>query len=234
MTIGNDIAAIVGPEYITDEPETLERYSRDSSFVTPRRPGYVAFPKDVEEVQGIVKYANENRISVTPRSSRTGFYGAGIPYQSGIIVDLSRMNKILEIDGVTDGPDNDYAAQAEGAIRALETTDLVVIHIEAPDEAAHGGDIDGKVAAIEQIDREVIGRLCAWRKDNLRLLVLPDHPTPIKLRTHHGEAVPFLLHGEGFFGNDAKRFTEAEAKKTGVFMEEGYRIMGKLVGKEAG
>ena len=99
MTIGNDIAAIVGPEYITDEPETLERYSRDSSFVTPRRPGYVAFPKDVEEVQGIVKYANENRISVTPRSSRTGFYGAGIPYQSGIIVDLSRMNKILEIDG---------------------------------------------------------------------------------------------------------------------------------------
>ncbi|MFC1917762.1 cofactor-independent phosphoglycerate mutase [Chloroflexota bacterium] len=140
--------------------------------------------------------------------------------------------KILEIKGVTDGPDNDYAAQAEGALRALETTDLVVIHIEAPDEAAHGGDVDGKVAAIEQIDREVIGRLCARRKYNLRLLVLPDHPTPIKLRTHHGEAVPFLLHGDGFLGSDARRFTEAEAKKTGVFMEEGYRIMGKLVGEE--
>ncbi|MFC1929292.1 cofactor-independent phosphoglycerate mutase [Chloroflexota bacterium] len=139
--------------------------------------------------------------------------------------------EVLEIAGVTDGPDNDYAAQATGALKALKTHDLVVIHIEAPDEAAHGGDIEGKVEAIQRIDSEVVNQFRSWQGDGLRVLVMPDHPTPIEIRTHHEEPVPFLLWGHGFSGNGAKRFTEAEAKKTGLFIEEGYRIMGKLVGK---
>jgi 2,3-bisphosphoglycerate-independent phosphoglycerate mutase len=64
----------------------------------------------------------------------------------------------------------------------------------------------------------------------LRLLILPDHPTPIKVRTHTGEPVPFLLWGEGFKANGAKRFTEAEAKSTGLFIENGYNIIKRLIG----
>lgn len=135
----------------------------------------------------------------------------------------------LDIKGVTDGPDNDYAAQAAGALGALETRDLVVIHIEAPDEAAHAGSIDGKIEAIQRIDSEVVSRLRSRRGEALRVLIMPDHATPIKVQTHTDEPVPFLLWGQGFSANGAKRFTEAEAQSTGVFIEEGYNIMSRLL-----
>jgi 2,3-bisphosphoglycerate-independent phosphoglycerate mutase len=139
--------------------------------------------------------------------------------------------EILEIKGVTDGPDNDNAAQASGALESLKKNDLVIVHIEAPDEAAHAGDINAKVEAIEKIDKEVVGRLREWQVDNLRVLVMPDHPTPITLKTHSAEPVPFMLWGKGVKANGARRFTEAEARKTGVYIEPGYNIMGRLVGR---
>jgi len=137
---------------------------------------------------------------------------------------------ILNIPGVTDGLDNDCAAQAAGALKALNEHDLVVIHVEAPDEAAHAGSIDDKIEAIQKVDKEVVSRLHSWRPNELRLLIMPDHPTPIEIRTHSGDPVPFLLWGPGFVPNGAKRFTEAEAKRTGFFVEEGYGIISRLVG----
>jgi 2,3-bisphosphoglycerate-independent phosphoglycerate mutase len=138
---------------------------------------------------------------------------------------------ILNIKGVTDGPDNDNAAQVDGALDTLKGHDLVVVHIEAPDEAGHEGDITGKIGAIEKIDAEVVRRLRSWNKEELRVLIMPDHPTPIKFRTHTADPVPFLIWGKAVKPDGAKRFTEAEAKRTGVFVEEGYKIMGRLVGK---
>jgi 2,3-bisphosphoglycerate-independent phosphoglycerate mutase len=140
--------------------------------------------------------------------------------------------EVLNIKGVTDGLDNDFAGQAKGALAALAENELVVIHIEAPDEAAHAGAVDDKIEAIQRIDKEVVSRLRSWDEDDLRTLVMPDHPTPIKSRTHSPEPVPFLLWGQGFEPNGAKRLTEAEAKNTGLFIEDGYRIMARLVGKK--
>ena len=136
---------------------------------------------------------------------------------------------ILEIPGVTDGLDNDCVAQIEGALAALDTHDLVVVHVEAPDEAAHIGNIDGKIEAIRRVDGDMIGRLREYSGDGLRVLVMPDHPTPIALRTHTPEPVPFMLWGKGVVANGAGRFTEAEAGHTGVFIEKGYTIMSKLL-----
>ncbi len=138
---------------------------------------------------------------------------------------------VLEIPGVTDGLDNDYASQANGALESLDEHGLVVIHIEAPDEAAHAGSIDEKVEAIQRIDRGVVRRLRYWQTGNLRVLVMPDHPTPIETRTHSDDPVPFMLWGAGLAANGAKRFNEAEATNTGLFMEEGYNIMGRLIGR---
>ena len=161
-------------------------------------------------------------------------YGLNAAMTSGVdlLGGLARMVGMvaLNIPGVTDGQDNDYTAQAVGALNALEKHDLVVIHIEAPDEAAHDASIDDKVEAIQRIDREVVSRLRSWGED-LRLLIMPDHPTPIPVRTHTGDPVPFLLWGPGFTPNGARRFTEAEAEGTGFFIEEGYKIMGRLLGK---
>jgi len=160
-------------------------------------------------------------------------YGLKAAVTSGVdlLRGLAKMAGMdnLNIKGVTDGPDNDNAAQATGALDSLKSHDLVVVHIEAPDEAGHEGDIDGKVESIQKIDEEVISRLLSCRGKDLRVLIMPDHPTPIKVRTHTADPVPFLIWGKGIKPNGAKRFTENEAKRTGVFVEEGYKIMGKLV-----
>jgi len=161
-------------------------------------------------------------------------YGLSGAMTSGVdlLLGLARMIGMdaLEIPGVTDGLDNDYAGQADGALSALSDHDLAVVHIEAPDEVAHDGSIDDKVEAIQSIDKEVIGRLRSWRGDELRLLVMPDHSTPIEVRTHTADPVPFMLWGPGFASNGAKRFTESEAEKTDFFLEQGYNMMSMLVG----
>lgn len=133
----------------------------------------------------------------------------------------------LDIAGVTDGADNDYAAQAEGALAALATHDVVVIHVESPDEAAHSGDWHAKVEAIERIDAQIAARLLAC-PDEMRILAMPDHPTPIATRTHLRAPVPFVLFGPGIDANGASGFTEAEAESTGLVMPEGWRLMGTL------
>jgi len=107
----------------------------------------------------------------------------------------------------------------------------VVIHIEAPDEAAHDGAIDDKVQAIQMIDKEIVSRLRSWRPGGLRTLIMPDHPTPIETQTHSPDPVPFMLCGPGFSANGAKRLTEAEAASTGFFIEDGYKIIERLVGR---
>jgi 2,3-bisphosphoglycerate-independent phosphoglycerate mutase len=173
------------------------------------------------------------RVPEMPRFEEV--YGLSAALTSGVdlLKGLAKMAgmEVLDIDGVTDGLDNDFAAQVQGALEALEENDLAVIHIEAPDEAAHAGAIDDKIEAIHRIDSEVVGRLRS--AGGLRLLVMPDHPTPIKTQTHSPEPVPFLLWGEGASPNGAKSFSEAEAKKTGLFIEDGYKIMGKLVGNKS-
>ena len=159
-------------------------------------------------------------------------YGLNAAMTSGVdlLRGLARMvgMDVLDIPGVTDGLDNDYAAQVAGALKALKEHDLVAIHIEAPDEAAHAGSIDDKVEAIQRVDRDVISQLRFWEGDKLRALIMPDHPTPIKLQTHSDEPVPFMLWGAGFTANGAKRFTEVEAKSTGLFIDPGYNIMGRI------
>ena len=160
-------------------------------------------------------------------------YGLNAALTSGVDIlrGLARMTgmEILNIPGVTDSLDNNYAAQATGALEAFKNHDLVVIHVEAPDEAAHAGSVEGKIEAIEKVDKEIVSQVRSWNKDTLRVLLLPDHSTPISVQTHVGEPVPFMLWGQGFKANGAHRFTEAEAKSTGILIEEGYKIMGRLI-----
>jgi len=137
--------------------------------------------------------------------------------------------KVLDIPGVTGGPDNDYISQAVGALEALEQHDMVVIHIEATDDAAHAGLVEEKTEAIQAVDREIVSRLLAWDKDALRVLVLPDHATPIEVQTHVADPVPFMLWGPGFTASGAKRFTETEATAGGVFIRQGCNIMSRLI-----
>jgi len=160
-------------------------------------------------------------------------YGLDAAMTSGVdlLRGLAKMMQmeVLDIGGVTDGQDNDYAAQAMGALEALQKHDLVVVHVEAPDEASHDGSIEHKVKAIEKIDSEMIGRFRTWQYDKVRMLIMPDHSTPIEIRTHCDDPVPFLLWGHGFKSSGATAFTEVEAQRAGIFFNDGYTVMAKLV-----
>jgi len=148
-----------------------------------------------------------------------------------IVRGLARMTglAVLDVPGVTGDINNDYVSQGTGTLEALQKYDMVVTHVEATDEAAHAGSIKDKIEAIQEVDKEMVSRLRSWDEDALRVLILPDHATPIKTQTHVADPVPFILWGPGFKASGAKRFTEAEAKDTGVFVEEGYNIMRRLM-----
>ena len=135
----------------------------------------------------------------------------------------------LQIAGVTDGANTDYAAQIAGALEALDDHDLVIVHVESPDEEGHAGDVAGKIAAIEAIDREMASVL-RERIDEIRVLAMPDHPTPIELKTHVGEPVPFLLAGPGITPNAGAGFREVVAASTGLVVDPGHRVMDLLLG----
>ena len=161
-------------------------------------------------------------------------YGLSAAVTSGVDVirGMARVMGmgVLDIAGVTDGMDNDFSGQGAGALGALNEYDLVVVHVEAPDESGHGGAVEDKGAAIERVDADIVGKMLDWAAGELRVLVMPDHPTPVELRTHTADPVPFLLWGEGFHANGAGRLTENEAKGTGLLVDPGYEIMSRLVG----
>jgi len=102
--IGDRLKTIVGADRVSDDAKTLEKYSKDQSFVRPCLPDYVVFAETVQEVQDVIKAANESKTPVVPVSSGMNLRGAAIPKEGGIMLDLSRMNKIIEIterDGQT-------------------------------------------------------------------------------------------------------------------------------------
>lgn len=174
-----------------------------------------------------------SRIPTMPSFQATYHRKAAVTSGVSLLRGLGKMSgmTILEIKGVTDGLDNDYTAQVHGALDTLKNYDIVIIHIEAPDEAGHTGSVQEKVAAIEKIDEFVVSQIRDWHGDKLRVLVTADHPTPISIRTHTDDPVPFLLWGNGCIPNGAKRLIESDAKRTGLIINPGWNIMHRLVGE---
>ncbi|NTU72274.1 MAG: cofactor-independent phosphoglycerate mutase [Coriobacteriia bacterium] len=155
---------------------------------------------------------------------------SGVDLLNGLAV-LAGMDR-LDIAGVTGGSDNDYTGQTDGALAALEDHDLVVIHVESPDEEGHAGDTAAKVAAIEAIDRDVVSRVLAYAHSHggVRILAMPDHPTPIEIKTHVGEPVPFLLWGPGVTANGATHYAEDAATASALVLDPGRLVMDELLG----
>ncbi len=118
--------------------------------------------------------------------------------------------KVIDVPGVTGYYDTDYAAKAEYALGALEKDDFVFVHVEAPDEAGHNGELGEKIRAIENFDEKVVGRVAEGLRSmgEYRLLVMPDHPTPIELKTHVDDPVPFAIAGTGIQPDAIDRFDE--------------------------
>jgi 2,3-bisphosphoglycerate-independent phosphoglycerate mutase len=135
--------------------------------------------------------------------------------------------EVIEVPGATGYLDTDYQAKGQAAVQALNKYNLVTVHIEAPDEAGHNGDAKAKLAALEAIDKHIVGPVLEeLRKDkHWRILICPDHPTPVRLRTHVAKPVPFALAGENINGVLADNFTEANAQAADLHIEHGWELM---------
>jgi 2,3-bisphosphoglycerate-independent phosphoglycerate mutase len=132
---------------------------------------------------------------------------------------------IIKVEGATGLDDTNYEGKADAALEALKTNDLVFVHVEAPDEAGHVGDYKLKLKTIEDLDKRCIGRIMDGMKEPYAIAVLPDHPTPIKTRTHSRDPVPFAIAAPHIKPDGIKKFDEFSAKKGGFgLVEKDYLI----------
>lgn len=139
----------------------------------------------------------------------------------------------IDVPGATGYTDTDYAAKGRYAVEALEQTDLICVHVEAPDEAAHEGDLPAKVQALEAIDRHIVGPLheALQSRGEYRMMITPDHPTPLRIKTHAHGWVPFAAAGAGILPDAAQTLDEATAAQSALAFAEGWRLMGWFLGK---
>jgi len=142
--------------------------------------------------------------------------------------------RVINVPGATGYLDTNFRGKGEAALAALEDIDLVYVHVEAPDEAAHGGQLGEKIEAIERFDQDVVGTVLAGldRLGPCRILLLPDHPTPVRRMTHTKDPIPFILFGSA--GEFAPRgsvtgYSEANARSTGLMIAPGYRMLQCLI-----
>lgn len=138
----------------------------------------------------------------------------------------------IEVPGATGYLDTDYAAKGRYAVEALKTTDIICVHVEAPDEASHEGRADAKIKALEEIDCQIVAPLHAALKSHgdYRILVSPDHPTPIRTKTHSHGFVPFTICGRGISADTATTYDEPTAGQSTLAFPEGWKLMSYFLG----
>lgn len=172
--------------------------------------------------------------SFTEKTGKKGAMVSAVDLLKGIAVGAGM--QVLHVEGATGGLTTNYEGKAAAAVQALleDGNDFVYIHVEAPDEMGHQGSVENKVKSIEYLDSRVIRPLykaLAASGEDFRILVMPDHPTPIRLRTHTGDPVPYLLYDSTKAAGTGVLYNEEAAKTTGVYIEHGYTLIDKLLEK---
>ena len=173
--------------------------------------------------------------SFEERTGRKGVMVSAVDLLKGIAVGAG-MDRI-EVKGANGGLHTNYEGKARAAVDALtrDGYDFAYIHVEAPDEMGHQGLIQDKITAIEKVDEKVVGVVLKGMEasgEDFRMLVLPDHPTPIEVRTHTGEPVPYLLYDSTKSIKGAEGYSEKTAALTGRNWQDGYRLIGRLLQEE--
>jgi len=144
----------------------------------------------------------------------------------------------IEVEGATGNLESNLSGKADAAIRAFEDgIEYVYVHVEAPDECGHQGDVLGKVHAIERIENEIVRPLLTYLEDlkkstgeDFRFLLLPDHPTPLDIRTHTSDPVPFILYDSTkYVSSGVTKYDEFSCNETGVFYPTGPSLFESFI-----
>ena len=175
------------------------------------------------------------RPALTSFEEKNGVKGAmisAVDLLKGIATG-SGMHNII-VDGANGGLHTNYSGKAQAAVKALteDGYDFVYVHIEAPDEMGHQGSVKDKIKAIEYIDDQVIGPVAEKLRQSgvdFRMLILPDHPTPVRVRTHTSDPVPYLLYDSTEVQEGCGTYCEKTGRESGKMLEEGYRLIEHLL-----
>ena len=172
-------------------------------------------------------------ISFAQKSGLQGAMISAVDLLKGIAVGTGM--QVIDVPGATGSLHTNYEGKARAAVKALnDGADYVYIHVEAPDEMGHQGSVEKKIMAIEQIDSKVVAIVKA-EMDALgqpyRILISPDHPTPIRCRTHTSDPVPFILYDSTKEYKRIAKYSEQEAEASGIYIEKGYTLLDRLIGR---
>ncbi len=170
--------------------------------------------------------------SFEEKTGKKGMMVSAVDLLKGIAVGAGM--GVVEVEGANGGLHTNYAGKVDAAAKALleDDYDFVYIHVEAPDEMGHQGSVERKVQAIEYLDGKVIGPMMEKLEKagaDFRMLVLPDHPTPIRVRTHTSDNVPYMLYDSRAKQNNTWNYNEAEALASGNLEPVGHNLINKLL-----
>lgn len=228
------LTQVIGP-YLPQEP-VLRRFMEESFELLNSHPANLRRAAEGKRKANSLWYWGAGtRPSLPKFTEKTGLKGAmvsAVDLLKGIAVGAGM--KVYQVEGATGSIDTNWEGKARAAMDALlkEGCDFAYIHVEAPDEMAHQGLAEEKVRSIEYLDSRVIAPLRKAMEEageDYRMLVLPDHPNLLRLRTHTGDPVPYVLYDSTRERRSAARYSEAEAMATGNFEPQGYRLMERFL-----
>lgn len=237
LTPPHDISDRVIGEYLPKDETILSLMKKSYDLLKDHPVNKARIERGLNPANSIWIWGNGTKPNLNTYAERFGIKGAvvsavdlikGIGYCAGL--------DVIDVEGATGNVHTNFDGKAEASVNALKNgSDFVYIHLEAPDEAGHRHEIDNKVKAIELIDSKIVAPVVEYLKgcgEDYSILVMPDHPTPLATRTHSSAPIPYILYSSKNPTNSGcTAYTEAEAEKTGVFVEQGHTLINKLLEK---
>ena len=236
LTPPHDIRGKKIGEYLPDEPALLEMQKKSYEILKDHPVNRARMEKGLNPGNSLWFWGAGTKPSLDPFEEKFHKKGAmisAVDLLKGIAVGTSMKN--IYVEGANGGLDTNYEGKADAALKALleDGCDFVYVHVEAPDEMGHQGSIEKKIKAIEYLDQRVVARIKEGMDasgEDYRMLVLPDHPTPICVKTHTSDPVPYVLYdSRNREEKEGVCYSEAEAKKTGKLLEKGHELIRYLL-----
>jgi 2,3-bisphosphoglycerate-independent phosphoglycerate mutase len=238
LTPPHDISDRKVTGYLPGNPVILDLMRRSYQILKDHPVNQARIARGLNPANSIWLWGEGTRPGVTRFEAAYGVKGSVISAVDLIKgIGLCAGMKVIEVEGATGNIDTNFRGKGQAALDTLlEGQDLVYIHVEAPDECGHHGDLEGKIRSIELIDSEIVGPLLEGLEkagEPYSILVMPDHPTPIAIKTHIADPIPYLLYRSGQeTESGADTYNEVTAAASGRFEAEGYRLMEKLLGRQ--
>lgn len=237
LTPPHDISGRVITEYLSTSPNAeklIDMMKRSYDLLKDHPVNKAREARGKRPANSIWLWGEGKRAELTPFKEKYGVSGAMISAVD-LLKGIGKFAKmdVIEVEGATGYIDTNFKGKAEAAIKALKDgADFVYVHMEAPDECGHRAEVENKVKAIEIIDEQVLGPMLeAFKDEDIRILICPDHPTPLELKTHTSNPVPYLIYDSTKEAKGVEKFDEAHAEATGVFRSVGHDLINAFLDK---